>query len=92
MHQLLSVLFIATIFMSSCTKNNCDEMPPSNKCNETATTIGTTCMAYFESWFYDEATGTCEKKEYSGCEKRGFDSEEECKKCNCNNKKLQDEY
>ncbi|MEN8249563.1 MAG: BPTI/Kunitz domain-containing protein [Bacteroidota bacterium] len=39
------------------------------------------CTAYFERWFYNESTNSCEKIGYSGCSQYGFETQEECEKC-----------
>lgn len=38
------------------------------------------CRAYFEKYYYDINTGTCEIFIYGGCQANGnnFDTEEEC--------------
>lgn len=68
------------LILSSC-GGKCDDLPtacfdevPENEL----------CDAYFERWFYNDATGTCEKIGYSGCEPYGFSSEGECRACQCN--------
>lgn len=44
-----------------------------------------TCMAYWETFFYNPKTGTCEKKGYSGCSPSGFETMSECiKSCGLN--------
>lgn len=52
----------------------CKETPPKTE----------VCTAYFERWFYNEQTNKCEKKAYSGCSEYGFETESECKECECN--------
>lgn len=81
MKLFASLLVLVALSFASC-HEDCDT-PGSAKCSESPET-GTTCMAYFESWFYDESTGECEKIGYSGCEPVGFDNKVECDKCDCN--------
>ncbi len=52
----------------------CEETPPTNE----------VCLAFFERWFFDSSTSTCEKIGYSGCEDYGFSTKEECELCECN--------
>jgi len=84
MKLLIPTLLFVFLGLTACQLKDdpCDEAPTYAKCSETPNT-GTTCMAYWESWFYDESTGECEKKGYSGCEPVGFESKEECDKCDC---------
>ena len=82
MKLILAILGFIILFGISCNDNNCDNAPTFEKCSETPDT-GTTCTAYFNSWFYDEATGKCTQIGYSGCEAKGFETEEECKACDC---------
>ena len=53
-------------------------------CNDSVPNQDVTCLAYFESWFYDASDQTCSKIGYSGCEESGFQSKEECEACQCN--------
>lgn len=57
-----------------CVKDNkCKEYPAKNE----------PCEAYFVRWFYDAKSGDCYQKGYSGCEAYGFETKEECSKCDC---------
>lgn len=59
-----------------CASNNpdCADVPPSNEA----------CAAYFNRWFYNNATNKCEQKGYSGCSPYGFETLQECEECECN--------
>lgn len=80
MKQLI-VIFSLLFCTVSCTKDCTDSQQ--TKCSETPVT-GTTCAAYFESWFYNQGTNTCELIGYSGCSPVGFTTKEECESCDCN--------
>ena len=41
------------------------------------------CQAYFERWFFDENSNTCQLIGYSGCSETGFASQEDCQQCLC---------
>ena len=81
--NLLSKLIIGSILIIgvgfiSCTKK-CETSSP---CSESIPT-GATCQAFFESWIYNPAKKSCEFKGYSGCNAIGFETKEECEKCDC---------
>jgi len=80
----MKTLIILTFVMlcASCSKN-CNDVKDL-RCDESPAT-GVTCQAYFESWIYDDATGKCQFQGYSGCSMVGFETEEECEQCECNN-------
>jgi hypothetical protein len=42
------------------------------------------CQAYFQTWFYNKNTNSCEQIGYSGCSSKGFPTKEECEACKCN--------
>jgi hypothetical protein len=81
------ILIFTILYFSSCTKNTSNDWCGTG--NGTAKTgkcydkipDGTVCQAYWESWFYNEATKTCEKRGYSGCNKLGCETEQECEDC-----------
>ena len=77
MKKLLVVLFFFSIIFSC--KEKC---PTDSKCLEKPET-GATCQAYFESWIYDSDKNECELQGYSGCSAVGFETKEECDKCDC---------
>lgn len=52
-------------------------------CSEQPQT-GVVCQAYFENWFFDESTKSCSYIGYSGCESLGFETQEACEECTCN--------
>lgn len=78
MRQLFFILIVCCGLVS-CDKKNII-VDKTGKCFDKPDT-GTTCMAYWESWFYDEATGKCTKIGYSGCHRIGCDTEKECQEC-----------
>ena len=82
MKYLLGTLTALTLLTWSCNNTPCENAPTFEKCSEKPDT-GTICQAYFTSWFYDDATGKCTKIGYSGCEAKGFETEEECNECDC---------
>ena len=68
-------------FLFSCNKNcpnieneTCQDQPPSSE---------VTCLASFETWFYNEDSNKCELKGYSGCHALGFATEQVCHSCKC---------
>lgn len=78
----LFFLIFSSIIICSCSKeSNCDYT--NSACNESPPD-GTTCQAYFESWLYDKDSKSCKWTGYSGCGKIGFETKEECEKCECN--------
>ncbi len=82
MKTLLLTLLTFSVFCFSCNNTKCDNAPTFEKCSERPTT-GTTCQAYWESWFYNFETGKSEKIGYSGCAPIGFETQEESEQCNC---------
>ena len=77
------ILFYATIALSlaSCDKdcNNSEQA----KCLETPP-IDEACLAYFQTWFYNKSSNSCEQIGYSGCSPKGFPTKAECEACKCN--------
>lgn len=77
--KTVSLLFLISCTIWGCSKDTplpqspCDERPNSNLLQN--------CDAYFESWFYNKETKTCEKLGYSGCNSIGFDTESDCLQC-----------
>lgn len=80
MKQLIIITALLLSF-SSCTKDCTNSQQAA--CMETPAT-GTTCAAYFESWFYNQGTNTCELIGYSGCSPVGFETKAACENCGCN--------
>jgi hypothetical protein len=73
--------FTAIIALLSCEQEQeCDNI---SACTEDPPPAQT-CMAYWESWFYNDETNSCELIGYSGCGPAGFETKEECEKCGCN--------
>ncbi len=87
----LYVALMASAFLfSSCKKdqasgpacafdNNftCAQTPPSKS----------TCGSYYERYFYDSETRSCQLVRYSGCTVLGFASRASCDSCSCRNVK-----
>ena len=79
MKLFFSVIMLGMLSLTACDKNcqsnstQCKDVPPTDEA----------CQAYFESWFYDSSTKECQKRSYSGCSARGFQTQEECEKCKC---------
>jgi len=66
---------ITKVEFGNCnTTTVCSETPPTDEI----------CAAYFTMWFYDKTTSSCKKIGYSGCSKKGFETQEECESCKCN--------
>lgn len=69
----------ATTIFAACkqdcavTNSRCEERPP----------VGEACLAYFERWFYNEGSNSCELISYSGCSQKGFETKAECEACVC---------
>lgn len=83
MKKLLTLLSFFLIIFSACQNDDClSTSDPA--CSESVPNQEVTCLAYFESWFYDEATSTCSKIGYSGCNASGFETKEACEACDCN--------
>ncbi len=75
----LIILSIITLSWMACNNENCypigcEIQPPTDEL----------CLAYFENWFYNTTTNTCELIGYSGCESYGFETQAECETCICN--------
>lgn len=75
--KFLLVLPFFALLMASCHKD-CNK--PTGACAETPPT-DEMCAAYFERWFYNDQTGTCQQIGYSGCSAKGFATEGECLSC-----------
>ncbi|MDH5603752.1 MAG: BPTI/Kunitz-type proteinase inhibitor domain-containing protein [Cyclobacteriaceae bacterium] len=80
MKKVLTISLFITLFAVSCTKD-CPESEMA-MCLETAPE-NELCMAYFERWFFQKKSNTCEMIAYSGCSEKGFDTREACEACTC---------
>ena len=67
--------------LTNCSKD-CE--PKISICSETPP-AGELCQAYFNRFFYSEDKNKCEQIGYSGCSQKGFETQEECEECECNN-------
>lgn len=74
-----ALLFVTLIGLTSC-KKECEAPLPA--CNDTVPT-DELCQAYFERWFYDKASNSCQLKAYGGCNAWGFATKEACEECLC---------
>lgn len=77
-YSLTLLVCFMTIMLISCSK---DCGPKSPRCNDMPNSG--VCQAYFESWFYNKETNSCEKMGYSGCSPKGFENKTDCEKCQC---------
>ncbi len=72
---------IALVNFLGCSKkcddkiDTCYEKVPSQN--------GVICQAFWTSWIYNEDNNKCEQVGYSGCGPVGFETEDECKQCEC---------
>ncbi|MFY0674066.1 MAG: hypothetical protein JXQ87_11700 [Bacteroidia bacterium] len=82
-HFLFSTMILSSFLFNACNSNNCDDAPAFSKCQESPENNPTACQAVWSSWIYDESTGTCSKRSYSGCEPLGFETQEACEECDC---------
>ena len=75
MKKLLLYFGFSALLLVACDKtvenSRCLERPPENEL----------CLAYFERWFYDKESQSCEKVAYSGCSEKGFETKAECEDC-----------
>lgn len=79
MKVIITILAVAIAGFSSCTKK-CSTA--TGACNDTVPT-NEACQAYFQRWFFNPQTNSCELKAYSGCSQKGFATEQECNECKC---------
>lgn len=80
----ITILLLAGIIgLSACSKTVC--LDPNDACNDTPP-AGDVCTAYFQTWFYNSNTNTCELIGYSGCGPKGFETEAACNN-DCKNAK-----
>ena len=75
MRLIVFFMFTLVVCKKDCGSKvaTCQEEPPNEP-----------CLAYFETWFYNQTNNNCEKIGYSGCSKKGFETENDCKQCECN--------
>ncbi|MGB0431204.1 MAG: BPTI/Kunitz-type proteinase inhibitor domain-containing protein [Bacteroidia bacterium] len=76
-------LLIGMVSLNACQNDNCDGAPEFAQCQESPENNPTACQAVWQSWIYNEETGDCSKRSYSGCEPLGFETKEECEECDC---------
>ena len=75
-------LFVLIVLSFASCDKDCSNSEQA-KCLETPPT-DEACLAYFQTWFYNKNTNSCEQKSYSGCSPKGFPTKEECEACKCN--------
>lgn len=80
--HLFAICFIAIALFSACKEDECESID-NPICNETPPT-NEECLAYFNPWFYNGETNTCEQISYSGCSAKGFETKAACETCKCN--------
>ena len=75
------LLLVIAFSLASCDKDcsnselaKCLETPPTDEA----------CLAFFQTWFYNKNTNSCEQIGYSGCSPKGFPTKDECEACKCN--------
>ena len=81
MKNLITLCLIFSLFFIACEEECSVDNPPA-ACSDVVPN-DENCLAYFERWFYDKSTNTCEKIGYSGCNQVGFATELECQSCVC---------
>ncbi|MES2799013.1 MAG: BPTI/Kunitz-type proteinase inhibitor domain-containing protein [Bacteroidota bacterium] len=77
--KLITLLLLSGSLFSSCSKDCSDKEA---RCQDTPSSGA--CQAYFQRWFYNENENKCEQIGYSGCEPKGFETQQECEECECN--------
>ena len=78
MKLLLLILICSGLLLLSSCKEDCT-ISETSVCQVTPPDPNqATCTAYWETWFYDQATNSCQKIGYSGCSPVGFETQEEC--------------
>lgn len=75
------ILAIVLPFTFCSCEDDCSELQAAS-CADTAPTGP--CSTPYESWFFDQYSNSCKKLEYLTCEPHGFETEEECLDCICN--------
>ena len=73
---------LLTLFLFSACRKSCPETEIAT-CLDTAPTKEL-CQAYFERWFFNKKSNTCEMVAYSGCSQKGFETQLDCEACQCN--------
>ncbi|MBN8576397.1 MAG: hypothetical protein J0L66_05610 [Cytophagales bacterium] len=78
--SLIAIWGVILLSLTTCTKDceptlaTCSEAPPANEL----------CHVAFTRWFYDKGKNTCKRIAYGGCSQKGFETEQECRACQCN--------
>lgn len=78
MKILFLIIILFSISLIGC-KKDCETK--SAPCNESVPNED--CKALFTRWFFNKEKNSCEKIIYSGCSAKGFASQSECEKCQC---------
>ena len=81
MKQVIKLIIFAGLFTLACNEEEECSSNSATRCQEVPESG--MCAAFFQNWFYDEQTNSCELIVYSGCDPRGFDSQTECETCKC---------
>ena len=79
-HSFILFIFAFLFTITSCkddeclasSDTRCQDFPESGM-----------CAAFFQNWFYDAQTNSCELIGYSGCNAVGFDTQADCEACQC---------
>lgn len=75
---LVSVFLIINAF--SCEEEVVCPVDPPQACQDKVPT-DEMCDAYFIRWFYNPEAKSCQRAEYSGCNEKGFATQQECEAC-----------
>ena len=81
MRNLITLCLIFSLFFIAC-EEECQVDNPPAACSDVAP-MDEISQAYFERWFYDKSTNTCEPISYSRSNQVGFTTELECQSCVC---------
>lgn len=80
----LLILILVILFFGSCTRRIEEDLcSPANPVCADVVPTNELCAAFFTRWFYDKTTNSCKQVGYSGCNAKGFATQEECESCKC---------
>ena len=81
MKQVIICLFVCALLLSC---NDCPGEDRPEACHDKESDVPNgSCEPLWTTWFYKADSKSCVKKTYSGCDKKGFDTKEECEACKC---------